>query len=62
MKNLAEFYFSDSVSGEKFTTINMRVNSDSVKSIKAKDANIRITFKINLDESTWTTSNIVTFK
>lgn len=62
MKNLAEFYFSDSVSGEKFTTINMRVNSDSVKGIKAKDANIRITFKINLDESTWTTSNIVTFK
>jgi hypothetical protein len=62
MKNLAEFYFSDSVSGDKFMTINMRVNSDSVKGVKAKDANIRITFKINLDESTWTTSNIVTFK
>jgi len=62
MKNLAEYYFTDSVSGEKFMTINMRVNSDSVKGVKAKDANIRITFKINLDESTWVTSNIVTFK
>lgn len=62
MKNLAEYYFTDSVSGDKFMTINMRVNSDSVKGVKAKDANIRITFKINLDESTWVTSNIVTFK
>jgi hypothetical protein len=62
VKNMSEFYFEDSVSGEKYMTINMMINTDSVNGVKAKDANIRLTFKINLDETTWNSSNpIITY-